>query len=194
MIKKDLLKRLYVKEGRSVQAIGNKLGYSRRGVKYWMDKYNIPTRSVSDAIYLWHNPNGDPFKFRKPKNREEERLFGMGLGLYWGEGTRSSQHAIRLGNTDPALLNMFIKFLITIFNIKKSDLHFGLQIFTDINAKEALDFWVKELKVNKTQFQKPVVTISGSIGTYRKKSKYGVVTVHYNNKKARDILIKLLPM
>ena len=43
MIKRDILIRLYFKEGCSVQAIGNKLGYSRRGVKYWMDKYKIPT-------------------------------------------------------------------------------------------------------------------------------------------------------
>lgn len=96
--------------------------------------------------------------------------------------------------SDPRLLNEFINFLVTIFKIRKNDLKFGLQIFTDINPEKALDFWCRELKVSRTQFQKPVVTLSGSIGTYRRKSKNGVVTLYYNNKKARDILMSLLPM
>ncbi|MEK7557139.1 MAG: hypothetical protein AAB538_04135, partial [Patescibacteria group bacterium] len=135
---------------------------------------------------------GDPFTFKPPRTLGEYKLLGLGLGLYWGEGTKSNKHAIRLGNSDPALLNMFIRFLTKIFDVKKEDLRFGLQTFTDISSKQALDFWVKMLKVKRTQFQKPVVTISGSIGTYRQKSQYGVVTLYYHNKKARDLLMGML--
>jgi len=185
---------MYIRKGMSVQNIADKLGYSRRGVKYWLDKYGIKSRTMSEAIYLWHNPNGDPFEFTRPKTMKEAKLFGLGLGLYWGEGTKSNKHCIRLGNTDPNLINKFIEFLERIFGINRKDLKFGLQIFTDINVHEALTYWTKALRVDKKQFQVPVVTKSGSLGTYRKKSQYGVVTVHYNNKKARDILVSLLPM
>jgi hypothetical protein len=157
-----------------------------------MNKYDMKRRSWSEATYVKRNPHGDPFLFRRPRTVEEHKLLSLGLGLYWGEGTKASPSTIRLGNSDPRLVQVFMKFLIKIFGVKRGDLHFGLQIFTDIDPQEALDFWVKMLKVNKAQFQKPVVTISGSIGTYRKKSQYGVVTLHYNNKKARDLLMGML--
>jgi len=184
---------MYVQQGLSVQAIADKLGYSRRGVKYWMDKHGIQTRTISDAVYLWSNPNGDPFTFRKPRNMKEAELYGLGLGLYWGEGTKSNSKVIRLGNTDPDLIKSFMDFLITFFGIKKADLKFGLQIFTDTDPGQALDFWTKKLKVNKAQFQKVIVTKSGSIGTYKNKSKTGVLTLHYNNTKARKKLQEIMP-
>lgn len=176
-----------------MQQIADKLNCSVHKVRYWMEKHDIQRRTMSDAIYTWHNPQGDPFKFNLPRNKEEYILYGMGIGLYWGEGTKSNKSAIRLGNTDPELIKVFIDFLVKIFSIKKTDLHFGLQIFTDINPKEALDFWTRQLKVKDTQFWKPIVTISGSIGTYKQKSKYGVVTVNYQNIKARELLARIMP-
>lgn len=194
VIAKPKLEQLYLTQGKSMQEIASSLNCSLHKVKYWIDKHSIKTRSISDAIYTWHNPNGDPFAFRLPQTKEEERLFGLGLGLYWGEGTKSAKTVIRLGNTDPRLIQAFVKFLIVFFGVKKSDLKFGLQIFTDLDPSVVIDFWIKKLKVNKAQFQKPVVTISGSIGTYKHKSQYGVVTVHYNNVKATRILQSLLPV
>ena len=177
-----------------MQEIAVLMNCSLHRVKYWLTKHNIQTRTISDAIYKWHNPKGDPFEFRPPETAEEYKLLGMGLGLYWGEGTKSDKGAVRLGNTDPKLIKMFIKFLVRFFGISKKDLRFGLQIFTDIDPNEALDFWAKGLNINKSQFQKVIVTISGSIGTYRKKSQYGVLTVLYFNTKLRNILVSLLPM
>ncbi len=99
-----------------------------------------------------------------------------------------------LGNTDPKLIKKFIEFLIKFFSIKKNDLKFGLQIFSDIDTGVAMDFWIKMLKIKKYQIGKPVITKSGSIGTYKKKSEYGVMTVMYHNTKMRDLLIDILPM
>ena len=193
MLEKDKILYLYHKKGKSMQEIADLLGCSLHKVSYWMEKYEIKSRSRSDATYLKRNPNGDPFKFIPPKNLKEAQLFGLGLGLYWGEGTKANKNSIRLGNTDPYLIKRFMDFLIHFFSIKKDDLYFGIQIFTDINPRQAMDFWVKELKIKSSQFNKPIVTKSGSIGTYRKKSEYGVVTVMYHNKKLRDLLISLLP-
>ena len=176
-----------------MQEIAYFLGCSLHKVAYWMEKHHIKTRTRSDATYLKRNPNGDPFRFIPLRDSREAQLFGLGLGLYWGEGTKANKNSVRLGNTDPHLIKRFMDFLIRFFSIKKDDLYFGIQIFTDINPKQAMDFWVKELKIKSSQFNKPIVTKSGSIGTYRKKSEYGVVTVMYHNKKLRDLLISLLP-
>jgi hypothetical protein len=121
-------------------------------------------------------------------------LFGLGIGLYWGEGTKANLNSVRLGNTDPLLIQKFIDFLVTFFCVEKKDLKFGLQLFTDIDLSSALDFWAKQLNIDRGQINKPVVTKSGAVGTYRKKSEYGVLTVMYHNKKLRNQLIDLLPM
>lgn len=193
MLKKKMLEELYLGKKKSMQEIANMLGCSLHKVNYWANKHLMPIRSRSDAVYLKCNPDGDPFLFREPITIGEAKLFGLGIGLYWGEGTKASKTSVRLGNTDPYLLKKFIEFLVAFFGIEKSDLKFALQIFTDISINNAMDFWIKHLKIRKEQFNKPIITKSGSLGTYRKKSQYGVLTVMYHNKKLRDLLVSLLP-
>ena len=188
------LRTLYLKKGRSVKDIAKLFGCSAHKVKYWMEGYHIPTRSISEAIYLKNNPDGDPFKFVPPKNIVDAKLFGLGIGLYWGEGTKADKASVRLGNTDPKLLKDFIRFLTKFFQVEVPDFHFGLQLFNDIDPKRAMDFWSKTLRINKRQFYKTIVTKSVSQGTYKKKAQYGVLTVYYHNKKLRDLLLSLVPM
>ncbi|MBI5421267.1 MAG: helix-turn-helix domain-containing protein [Parcubacteria group bacterium] len=194
MINKEKLFELYTHEGKSMQEIAILLGCSVHTVVYWMQKYDIKRRSISEAVYRKCNPGGDPFEFVFPTNQEEAQLFGLGIGLYWGEGTKANESSVRLANTNPELIKKFIEFLITFFNIKKGDLRFGLQIFTDIDPKKAMDFWIKKLTINRDQFYKTIITKSGSLGTYRKKSEYGVISVMYHNTKMRNVLVGLLPM
>ena len=194
MISKFLLESLYCKKRLSMTEISKRLHCSVHKIQYWMKKHKIQSRLMSDAIYLKHNPQGDPFHFSRPTSARDMFLFGLGLGLYWGEGTKANLGSVRLGNTDPALIRKFLEFMIRTFKVERRDFRFGLQIFTDIKAKKPLDFWKKQLKIRQSQFYKVTVTKTGSIGTYRQKSLYGVLTVYYNNKKLRDLLVSLLPL
>lgn len=188
MIDKSVLEQLYICDGKSMKVIADDLGFSIHKVQYWMNKHQISRRSIADAIYQWHNPNGDPFIFIPPKTETDFQLYGLGIGLYWGEGTKASKTSVRLGNTDPLLIIKFIEFLERFYSVERSDMHIGLQLFSDVDEKKALEFWQKSLKIGSHQFYKVTKTISGSIGTYRKKSQYGVLTVYYNNRKLRDHL------
>lgn len=191
-MKKEDLKRLYINSCKSTPEIANLLKCSEHKINYWLAKYKIPKRTISEAIYIKYNPDGDPFKFIPPKNLEEAKLFGLGIGLYWGEGNKANKNVVKIGNSDSHLLKMFIKFLIKFFKINKNDLRFHLHIFTDIDINKARDYWMKELKIKRQQFYKPTVTKTGSLGTYRKKSEYGVLTLYYANTKLRNILVNLL--
>ncbi len=171
-----------------MQEIAKIFRCSLNKIKYWMEKHNIPIRSIGEAIYIKHNPKGDPFKINKLITSDDFFLFGLGLGLYWGEGNKANKISVRIGNSDPALLKKFIEFLFMAYNIKKEDLRVGLQIFSDINPNEALKYWIEQLKISKRNFQKVIVTPSRGVGTYRKKSQYGVITLYYHNRKLRDIL------
>ena len=186
------LEDLYLDRNLSMQQIADVLHCSLNKVNYWMLKHDIPKRSRRDVNYIRRYPNGDPFCFKKPTTAEEILLYGLGMGLFWGEGNKADKNSVRLGNTDPSLIKAFVSFLVSIYSIDPKHLRFGLQIFTDINPDEALAYWKNELKVKDSQFYKITVTISGSIGTYRKKSKYGVVTVYYHNTKLRNLLMSQL--
>lgn len=193
MIQKTTLTDLYLRQRLSSSQISARLGCSINKVNYWLIKHGIPKRTISDAIYIKLNPDGDPFTPPKIDTLEKSMLYGIGLGLYWGEGTKANKYAVRLGNSDPELLMMFIRFLTELYGVNKADMRFGLQIFSDIDPAVCLEYWVTKLGLAESQFYKLHITPSGSLGTYRHKSRYGVVTIYYHNKRLRDIIVNALP-
>jgi len=68
-LSKNYLEKLY-KNGHSMTEIAKLLDCSVHKVVYWMEKYKLSRRSLSQAIYLKSNPQGDPFKI-KTKLRKE---------------------------------------------------------------------------------------------------------------------------
>lgn len=186
---KKVLERRYLHDKKSVHDIAKEFRCSDGKINYWLEKHSIQKRSISEAIYTKHNPDGDPFSLKTPQTGKDFFLFGLGLGLYWGEGTKKSLGQVRLGNTDPYLVRSFILFLRKAYVIDDTRLHFGLQIFSDMDQSKEERFWQDFLKVSPKKFFKTINTRSGSVGTYREKSKHGVLTVYFNNKKLRDILV-----
>jgi len=189
MIERDYLQKRYCDELKSVAEIAGELSCSENKVNYWIQKHNLKKRSISEAQYIKRNQNGHPFSFKKPQTNGEWFLYGLALGLYWGEGNKRSKTAVRIGNTDPDLLRYFLDFLITMYQVDESRLRFGLQVFTDMDPCTARDFWCKKLKVSSSSFQKIVVTPSIKKGTYTKKSEYGVLTIYFSNTKIRDTIV-----
>jgi hypothetical protein len=114
------------------------------------------------------------------------------VGLYWGEGNKANKHTIRIGNSDARLLEVFIKFLKKFYGIPRTALKAHIHLFTDIDIKAVYVYWMKALQLKKDQFYKPTITISGKLGTYSKKSEYGVLTLYYGNVKLRNIIVGLI--
>ena len=146
-IKKESLFEFYVGNKKSSAEIAKILECSEHKVNYWLEKHVISKRSISEAVYVKNNPLGDPFVFRSPRSFEEAELFGLGLGLYWGEGTKADKNTVKLGNSDPRLLKKFMEFMDRFFGVKKDKLKFHLHTFSDINLEKALSFCVKNLKI-----------------------------------------------
>ena len=192
MMSKRGLEKLYLKDGFSVMQIANKFSVSQHKINYWLSKYNIQKRTISEAMYLKLNPNGDPFCYQAPRNKAEWILFGLGIGLFWGEGNKRSKSSVRLGNTDPRLVRTFLIFLDKIFRVNRTKLRFGLQIFSDISSEVAKKYWEKKLNIPSSQFYKVTITPARNIGTYKYKSEYGVLTVHFANTKLKKAIDKLI--
>ncbi len=123
-------------------------------------------------------------------------MLGLGLGLFWGEGNKRSKNSVRLGNTNPAIIRNFLKFLLELFKVDKEKLRFGLQVFSDMPKEKVLNFWLNELRpfsIKRSQFFKVTVTPVRGIGNYREKPKFGVLTVHFGNSKLKRLIDSMLP-
>ena len=181
------IERLY-KKGKSAAEIGKDLGITWRKVIYLMEKHNIKRRSRSEATYRKLNPNGNPFRIRRHLNKQEGELKALALGLYLGEGTKSNMISVRLSNSEPALINIFLNFLRKICGVKPEKIKLWITLHSDISASEAMQFWSQQLNIPLSQFSKTVIINHRGNGTYRKKSIYGTVTVCVHNMKLRKIL------
>ena len=187
------LRHLYLTKAMSMQEIADYLGFSVNKISYWLKKYSVSMRTHSEASYVKYNGLNDPFKIKSNLTVDDERLFGMGIGIYWGEGNKKSQNAVRVGNTDATLIKVFIRFLTDICGVNRKKIRYGLQLFTDVDELEAVNFWIERLNITRNQIMPTISRIkSGKIGTYKVKNQFGVMTVYVFNRKLRDWLVDQL--
>jgi hypothetical protein len=120
-------------------------------------------------------------------------LFISGITIYWGEGDKISKHLIRIGNTDPAMIKVFVKFLLGICGIKKENIRAYVMIYPDLKETDCENFWIKESELKKGNFNK-CVTIKGRHKT--KRLPHGVCYISTGStylKEKINIWLSLLP-
>lgn len=171
--------------GKSMAEIAKLLQCSVHKIKYWMQHHGIMRRSISEAMYLKLNPNGNPFKIKTNLTDREKILLGLGIGIYWGEGEKVSKNAIRVANTNPALLRTFISFLLQTCGLEYRKLTFSIVCFNDTDPEVAKEYWTKELETREGKFGKIVQIPPQGKGTYKRKSQYGVCTIAVSNSKLK---------
>lgn len=181
---KHTLIELYSK-GMSFTGISNHLRCSIHKVAYWMRKYNIKRRSRSEAAYLQANPQGNPFHIHYPRTSSEYFLYGLGLGIYWGEGTKATNFAVRVTNSDPGIIKTFRKFLISICHIDITRVRYSIVAFNDSDIHTVQSYWSKQLKISPDRFGKIVQIPAQGKGTYKRKSQFGVCTITVSNTKLK---------
>lgn len=185
-IKFQLLTKLYSSNGNSITETAKKLNCSVHKVVYWMEKFNISRRSQSEALYLKLNPQGDPFKIKRSILKDENYLYGLGIGIYWGEGDKIRKNAIRVANTDPNLIIQFRRFLLEICQIEPRKIGYSIVCFNDSDVSGVVNYWSNQLGVSTKKFGKIVQIPMQGKGTYKRKSKYGVCTITVSNVKLKD--------
>lgn len=161
------------------------LGCSPNKVVYWMRKYKIKRRSRSEAAYIKHNPKGNPFLIKSDLSSDEKLLYGLGIGIYWGEGNKKSRYASAVANTDPNILKIFTRFLLEICRLQTDKLRYSIVCFNDTDPEEARIYWAKKLEISPKKFGKIVQIPSQGKGTYKKKSQFGVCTISVSNTKLK---------
>jgi len=107
-------------------------------------------------------------KARKDIGRLSQReLFVAGIYLYWAEGTKSLRGKNEIANTDPAIINAFLQWLLAM-GIPKERIRVRLQLYKDMNLRSEIRYWSGLLGIPTTQFRKPSIKDSRLAGLTRK--------------------------
>lgn len=186
------LNNLYFEKKLSLSEIATKLNISVHKVLYWMDKYQIPRRKQKEANYLKHNPNGEPFLIKKKLNRVEVKLKYLALGLYWGEGGKTANHGVRITNSDPGVIKVFLEYLRKICRAKEDKIHFYLQTFKDNDIEIAKSYWAEQLKIDPKRINSGTPIPSMGKGTYKKISTNGVISLGFFNSHLQSYILNQL--
>lgn len=187
---KDFLTREYLEKRRSMQEIADDLAVNLKTVQYWMEKHQVKRRSQSEATYVKRNPNGDPFKIKENLTDREKTLFHLALGLYLGEGRKHvGVQQVSLGNSDPFIIRVFLKFLREICGVNEKKIRLELNIYDDVSLKTAFEYWSFVTELPHTNFSKPVVRKARQGGSYKRWSRYGTLSVAFCNTKLLKIIL-----
>lgn len=120
-------------------------------------------------------------------------LFVTGITIYWGEGDKTHGHNVRIANTDPLMIKLFVRFLAEVCGIPKERIRIWILLYPDLDEKQCINFWIKSSGLRKRNFTKSII-IQGRHKTRR--VHFGVCNVGVSSKYLKQKLsvwLQLLP-
>ena len=119
-------------------------------------------------------------------------LFIAGVSIYWGEGDKATKSGFRISNVDPAMINLFRRFLIDICRVEETRIRVSLLLYPDLNDQNCKKYWVENAGLSENCFTKSVVIRGRS---KNKRVAYGVCGISYSSRFLKEkmlIWIRLL--
>lgn len=150
------------KQGKSYKEIHRELGMSVSTLSNWFHNVDFSEeikRSVIEKaklkstahLHVLNRARGDLLKayyaqgeieaLQELKDNIKNPLFVSGVTAYWGEGDKLSRNQVRLANTDPQMIKLFMNFLVTFCFIPKDKLRLALHIYEDLDDAECRKYW-----------------------------------------------------
>lgn len=185
----EKVKDLYYKKGYSAREVGEFFGRSKSSIYKFMRRHGLPRRPPSETNEIAFNRQLPSFLLKENLSRDEEKLKIAAIMLYWAEGDKNLTKMVRkrgatvdLGNSDPEMIKLFLKFLREICGVDKKRLRVKLYCYANQDVEALKRYWHRIINIPLTQFQKPYIRkdfSSEKIG----KTEYGVAHICYSDKK-----------
>jgi hypothetical protein len=159
----------------ALRAIAEQLGVSKASVSLWVR--DIELTAEQNAVLLAKNParNGQLLGMRVRRERcREQRIaaqqqgrelarsrdldFLAGCMLYWAEGSKT-RNAAQLVNSDPDLIETFLRFLRSSCGVPDERVAFSVNCFlgNGLTLDEIHDWWLSRLRLPASCLRKAVV-------------------------------------
>lgn len=122
----------------------------------------------------------------------KSELFFVGVSLYWGEGYKRpiirngkvrTYHSIVLSNSDPILIQIFLRFLREICGIKNDMIRVNIHAYEHQNIDLIRNYWSKITGVAEDKFKKSYFGISKASKGKRSRNTlpYGTLQIRVNS-------------
>lgn len=108
-------------------------------------------------------------------------LLMLGLGLYWGEGSKREPGDLSMSNMDPRIHEVFLKWLRG-FGLRNQDLTIRLCIAPGYDVEKHLRWWKRRLNLSRLKNERTwVVLPSSSKRRIRRQDYHGTLTIGTRN-------------
>lgn len=176
------IKQMYYVDGMSASDVGKRFGISVWQVIRFMQKNSLPRRDQAETHRIKYHAAPLSYKAKSELTNKEKELKIAGLMLYWGEGSKIGEETVDLANSDPRMIQVFLKMLREVYGVSEQRLRVYLYCYANQDIKTLIEYWTGVTKINSKQFSKPYVRHD-----FLEKSKgrmpYGLVHIRYNDKK-----------
>ncbi|HEY1015234.1 MAG TPA: helix-turn-helix domain-containing protein, partial [Herpetosiphonaceae bacterium] len=122
----------------------------------------------------------------------ERELFLAGLMLYWGEGAKT-QSRIALGNTDPAIIKLFMRWVRESLGLAEDRFRAGLYCYPDTDIPQAESYWSGITGIPLSQFYEAQIdTRTNKLAENQGKQPFGTLHVKVGGEGSTDLHRKVL--
>lgn len=205
--------RILRKKGESVKEIAKKLDVSSGSVSIWtqdlvlteVQQKFLRERQIAaghKGRMMGAETNREKKRVRISVAKEQavidieklskESLFYIGLGLYWGEGVKTTSGSLAISNSDPRVIQLMVRWFSECFDVEKTS--FMPRVFiSDIHRdrEEVITkFWVKTLGIPRAQFKNMIFLNKGKKVYENRDVYYGVLALRVA--KGGDIRYRIL--
>ena len=162
----------------SYSEIRKRLNIPKSTLSYWLREYPLNEKKILELRRAgWKKGEASREKYRLTmrKKREEkarkvyevqrqkllniskDAFYVAGLMLYLGEGDKKNNTRICLANTDPSIINFFIKWMDDFLEIEREDVRIQLHLYENMEIKKEERFWQEILRIKQKQFYKSMI-------------------------------------
>lgn len=156
------------KQGLSYSLISGELDVSKSTLSNWLK--DIPYTPNKEVLLRIRNGQGTYGLLRRQMRIDEishlraqgaaeigemskRDLWMVGLGLWIGEGSKTMEQ-IRLVNSDPKVIRLFIRWLREICELQDENITLAMHLYPDSNEALSLEYWSGVTGLPKNQFRK----------------------------------------
>lgn len=105
-------------------------------------------------------------------------LWLLGIALYWGEGGKTNKGMARISNTDPAVIQLMMRFFREICEVPEKKFRGHIHTFSHLKKEAAEKYWSKISEIPRGQFYKTYTKQSSASKNKRDKLPCGTFQIY----------------
>ena len=205
---------LRIKNRLSYGAIQKELKVPKSTLSYWLKEHPLREDEILKLRrQSWMKGEASRERFRNTMRMKREELemkvyqkyrkqianfgngsfFAAGLMLYLGEGDKKSKGRVGLSNTDAAVIQFFLKWMVDFLCVDNYSIRVELHLYENMDIEEEKLFWENITKLPRKQFYKTQIKkIKEGSFTYQGPQRHGTCSIIFDNvEKKREITMAI---